>query len=370
MPASSMCSMMPAMKVSLPSAEAIDVDLGGVGQIAVDQQRALGRDRQLARPVEIAGELARRSGRAARRRARSPWRGRPARRTAGSRPDSRSRRRWRAPRPANVAMPFCGWRSLSLSSSFLKRSRSSARSIMSGEVPRIGTLAFSSGSRELERRLAAELHDHAVQRAVRALGVDDLQHVLRRQRLEIEPVGGVVVGRHRLRIAVDHDGFVAGLLQREGGVAAAIVELDALADAVRPAAEDDRPSSCRRARASLAALAGERRLVGRIHVGGRRGELGGAGVDALEHRPHAERAAFARDTVSAACRSACRAGRRKSPCAFSRRNGAGGLRQALRLDLRPRSRRCRASAPGTRDRSGRRRGSARRRRRAAWPARP
>src|SRR5207244_4264572 len=91
---------------------------------------------------------------------------------------------------------------------------------------------------ELERRLAAELYDHPVQRSIRALGVDDLDHVLRRQRLEIEPVGGVVVGRDRLRIAIDHDRFVAGLLECEGGVAAAIVELDALADAVRPAAED------------------------------------------------------------------------------------------------------------------------------------
>jgi hypothetical protein len=44
-----------------------------------------------------------------------------------------------------------------------------------------------------------------------ALDVDDLQHVLGRQRLEIEPVGGVVVGRDRLRIAVDHDGLVAGV---------------------------------------------------------------------------------------------------------------------------------------------------------------
>ena len=43
--------------------------------------------------------------------------------------------------------------------------------------------------------------------------------------------------------------------------------------------------------------AGERRLVGRIHVGGRRGEFGGAGVDALEHRTHAERAAAIGDFV-------------------------------------------------------------------------
>ncbi len=92
---------------------------------------------------------------------------------------------------------------------------------------------------ELQRRLPAELHDHAMQRAILPLGIDDFEHILRRQRLEIEPVGGVVIGRHRLGIAVDHDGFIARFRQREAGMAAAIIELDALADAVRPAAKDD-----------------------------------------------------------------------------------------------------------------------------------
>ena len=149
---------------------------------------------------------------------------------------------------------------------------------------------------ELERRLAAELHDDAVQRAVAALGVDDLQHVLGGERLEIEAIRGVVVGRHRLRIAVDHDGLVADVVQRERRVAAAVVELDALADAVRPAAEDDHLLLVG-GRGLAGRGAGERRLVGRIHVGGGRGELGRAGVDALEHRPHAERAAALRHLV-------------------------------------------------------------------------
>ena len=38
----------------------------------------------------------------------------------------------------------------------------------------------------------------------------------------------------------------------------------------------------------VAVVAGNARLIGRIHIGGRGGEFGGAGVDALEHRPHAE----------------------------------------------------------------------------------
>ena len=72
---------------------------------------------------------------------------------------------------------------------------------------------------ELQRGLAAELDDDAVQRARGLLGAQDFQHVFRGQRLEIEPVGGVVVGRHGLRVAVDHDRFIAGLGQRIGGVA-------------------------------------------------------------------------------------------------------------------------------------------------------
>ena len=110
---------------------------------------------------------------------------------------------------------------------------------MSGEVPRIGMPAFSSAAGELQRRLAAELDDDADELAGLLLGAQDLQHVLGRQRLEIEPVGGVVVGRDGFRVAVDHDRLEAGLAQRKGRVAAAIVELDALADAVRTAAEDD-----------------------------------------------------------------------------------------------------------------------------------
>ena len=52
-------------------------------------------------------------------------------------------------------------------------------------------------------------------RAGLLLGVDDLEHVLQRERLEVEPVGGVVVGGDGLGVAVDHDRLVAGLAQRQ-----------------------------------------------------------------------------------------------------------------------------------------------------------
>jgi hypothetical protein len=114
-----------------------------------------------------------------------------------------------------------------------------------GQVDGVGRGAEDRDARivqrvgQLQRRLAAELHDHPVQRAVLLLDAQDLHHVLEGQRLEIEPVRGVVVGRDGLGVAVDHDGLVARIGQRETGVTAAIVELDPLADPVRAAAEDD-----------------------------------------------------------------------------------------------------------------------------------
>ena len=109
-----------------------------------------------------------------------------------------------------------------------------------GEVDRVDRGAEQPGAglldraRQLERRLAAELDDHA-------LGALDLEHgedVLGGQRLEVEAVGGVVVGRDRLRVAVDHHRVATGLAHGHRRVHAAVVELDPLADPVRPRAED------------------------------------------------------------------------------------------------------------------------------------
>ena len=105
--------------------------------------------------------------------------------------------------------------------------------------------------------------------------LDDVEHVLERQRLEVEPVGRVVVGGDRLRVAVDHDRFHAELAQRERGVDAAVVELDPLADAVGARAQDDDLAARRRRRLVLL-------LVGRVEVGRVGDELGGARVHRLE----------------------------------------------------------------------------------------
>ena len=113
-----------------------------------------------------------------------------------------------------------------------------------GEVDRVGRRAENPDAgllqreRELQRRLAAELHEARHVAAGRSLGLDHRHHVLERERLEVQPIGRVVVGRHGLRVAVDHDRLEAFFVQREGRVTAAVVELDALADPVRAAAED------------------------------------------------------------------------------------------------------------------------------------
>ncbi len=88
--------------------------------------------------------------------------------------------------------------------------------------------------RKRQRRLAAELHDHAVD----LLGFVDVEHVLERQRLEVEPIAGVIVGGHGLGIAVDHERLIAQLLQRVRSMTAAVVELDSLPDAVGSAAQN------------------------------------------------------------------------------------------------------------------------------------
>src|SRR4029079_985554 len=122
---------------------------------------------------------------------------------------------------------------------------------------------FLQRRRELERRLSAELDDHAVQRSVGLFGADDLQYVLGGQWLEIGTVGGVVVGRDGLRVAVDHDRLVAGVGEREARVATAIVEFDSLADTVRATTQDDDLIATGRF-GLIDGSAGKRRLVGRV----------------------------------------------------------------------------------------------------------
>ena len=124
------------------------------------------------------------------------------------------------------------------------------------------------------------MHDDAEEVPALLFDAHDFDDILGGQRLEIEPVGGVVIGRDGFRVAIDHDRLDAGLAQAVGGMDAAIVELDALADPVGPAAQNDDLLAVARiglAFRRLDAVA----LVAGIHIRRQRGELGGTGVDAL-----------------------------------------------------------------------------------------
>ena len=117
-------------------------------------------------------------------------------------------------------------------------------------------------------------------------GVEHLEDVLEGQRLEVQPVGGVVVGGHRLRVAVDHHGLETGLAQRGCRVHAAVVEFDALADPVRSGAQDQHLGLLG-LRCHLG-LGGGVEFVAAVVVRRLGLELRGAGVDGLVHRVDAE----------------------------------------------------------------------------------
>ena len=149
-----------------------------------------------------------------------------------------------------------------------------------GTVDRVGgssqyrNACAGEGNRELERGLAAELHDDAV----RLLHLHDFHHVLERQRFEIELVGRVVVGGNGFRIAVHHDRLETDLLEGERSMHTAVVELDALTDSVRAAPENhDLLLVVPAAHFALQTPCG-------IHVGRQRGKLGSARIDATVHR--------------------------------------------------------------------------------------
>ena len=141
---------------------------------------------------------------------------------------------------------------------------------------------------QAQRGLAAEGAHDAEDLAGGELGMVDLHDVFERQRFEVQPIGGVVVGRHGLRVAVDHNRLESGRADRHGGVDARVVELDALTDPVRSGAEDDHGRAVARHDLGLG-------VVGRVVVRGLGFEFAGAGVDGLEHRAHAQGVADAGD---------------------------------------------------------------------------
>ena len=293
----------PADPDVLAVADRVDVDLDRVLQEAVEEDLAL------------RAACARSSRPASPRRRRAPSRARRARssgaRAAGSR------------RPGAAASASSG----ELRQRVRRRlevqpleQRAEAPAVL-GEVDRLGLRAEQRHARGLQaggepqRRLAAEGDDHALG----LLDLDDRQHVLERQRLEVQPVRRVVVGRDRLRVAVDHHRVAAGLAHGHRRVHAAVVELDALADPVRAGAEDHH------ARLVAAADLG----LGRVS----------------SPRPSSSTASRPR-TRRRRCRPPCRCGR-PSNASVERRAARAGTRGRCRCGRgsrrRPTPRRCSSS---------------------------
>ena len=151
--------------------------------------------------------------------------------------------------------------------------------------------------REVQRRLPAELHNAARHLAASIRDVDPpavepldhVQRIFQRQRLEEQEVRCVVIRAHRLRIRVDHHRLESHFPAGERSLAAAVVKLDALADAVRPAPEDDDLAAIGDADFILADNAGQARgyiwcFVRRVVVRRQGFELGRARVHQLVHR--------------------------------------------------------------------------------------
>ncbi len=119
--------------------------------------------------------------------------------------------------------------------------------------------------------MATELDDESVG----LFDIVDIENFFLGERFEVEAVARVVIGGDGFRVAVDHDGFHAEILQREGGVAATIIELNSLPYAIGTAAENHHLLAIGRGGFVF-------RFVARIHVRREAFEFGGAGIDAIE----------------------------------------------------------------------------------------
>src|SRR5207245_8898845 len=128
---------------------------------------------------------------------------------------------------------------------------------------------FLQAESQIERRLAAELRD----RAPAFLALIDVQHVLQREGLEEKFVARIIIGRDGFRVGIDHERLEAVLLKRERRMNTAVIEFDALADAIRAATENHHLALVRRLANLIITAVVRGIIVGRITL-----ELRGASV--------------------------------------------------------------------------------------------
>src|SRR5271157_2772667 len=88
---------------------------------------------------------------------------------------------------------------------------------------------------KIKRSLSSKL-DYYSERIFR---LEYMKHVFQGHRLEEQLVRRVVIGAHCFRVGIHHDTLITLFTQGKGCMNAAVIELDALADAVRASPQYD-----------------------------------------------------------------------------------------------------------------------------------
>ena len=174
------------------------------------------------------------------------------------------------------------------------------------------------------------MHNAAEQFAGFLFLANERNHIFRRQRFEIEPIRGVVIRTHGFRVAIDHNGLKPSFLQRVSGMDAAIIEFNTLADAVRPATQDD--DFLPRSGAAFAYGRAETAFIGGIHIRRLRCEFRRAGINPLIDRHHAKLGAKCRHISFGAAGEHCQPLIGKAHGLDAAQRG-GVSRQAIAADI-------------------------------------
>ena len=83
--------------------------------------------------------------------------------------------------------------------------------MFSGSVPIMRDAEFLEREGQGQRGLSAELDNHTIW----LFAVDNVENIFQCERFEVQAVAGVVIGRHRFRIAIHHDRLDTFALERE-----------------------------------------------------------------------------------------------------------------------------------------------------------
>ena len=71
-----------------------------------------------------------------------------------------------------------------------------------------------------------------------------MQDIFQSHRFEEQLVRRIIIGADRLRIGIDHNAFITFFPEGKRGMDAAVVEFNALANTIRPAAQDNHLGFC------------------------------------------------------------------------------------------------------------------------------